>query len=60
MESTTVIAEWHNPRLQQMKISPNAAAIDAKTKEKKLLTFRRPEVDQDFSKIPLHPLPTLK
>jgi len=32
MESTTV-AEGHHPRLQQMRTSPNAAAMDAETKE---------------------------
>jgi len=33
--------------LQQVSISPSAA-VDAETKEKKLLTFRRPQVGRDF------------
>ena len=41
MENTAIVAEWHNARLQQTRPSPNAAAIDAKTKEEKLLTFGR-------------------
>ena len=48
MESIAVIAEWHNPRLQEMRTSPNAAAVDAETKEEKLLTFGRPPVGKDL------------
>mgnify|MGYP001853302158 CR=1 FL=1 len=48
MESTAIIAGWHNPRLQQMKTSPNAAAIDTETKEKNLLTFRMSLVGRDL------------
>jgi len=47
MESTAVIADGHNPRLQQMKTSPNAATIDTETKKEKLLTFGRPPVGTD-------------
>jgi len=35
MESTAVIAEWNNPRLQQRRTSPKAAAADTETKENK-------------------------
>lgn len=35
MESTATIAEWQKPRLQQMKISPNATVVDTKTNKKK-------------------------
>ena len=42
IESTAITPEWHNPRLQEMRTSPNAAAVDAETKDEKLLTFRRP------------------
>lgn len=37
MESTAVIAEWNNPRLQQRRTSPKAAAADTETKEKSYL-----------------------
>ena len=36
-----IVEGWYNPRLQQMKTSPNAAAMNAETKEEKLLTFTR-------------------
>jgi len=51
-ESPTIIAGWQSPRLQQIRISPKVAAIDAETKEKKkkLLTFRRPQVSRDIHK----------
>jgi len=45
MEST---AEQHNPRLQQMRTSPNTEAMDAETKEEKLLTLGMPLVDKDL------------
>jgi len=48
MESTAIIAGWQSLWLQQMKTNPNAAAIDAEMKEKKLLTFRRPQVGRDL------------
>jgi len=48
MESTAIITEWHNARLQQMKTSPNAAAVDPKTKEEKRLTFRKPEIGRNL------------
>ena len=31
-----------------MKTSPNAAAVDAKTKEEKRLTFRKPEIGRNL------------
>ena len=40
MESTAIIVEWHNPRLQQMRTSPNAAAADTETKEEKITYFQ--------------------
>jgi len=48
MESTAVAAGWQSLQLQQARINPSAAAIDTKTKEKKLLTFRRPHIDRDL------------
>jgi len=48
MESTVIVAEQHNPRLQKMRTSPNAPAVDTETKEEKLLTFRRPQVGSDL------------
>jgi len=48
MESTAIIAEWHNPGLQQTRTSPNAAAVDTETNEEKLLTFSRPLVGKDL------------
>ena len=48
MESTAIVAGQHNPRLQQMSTSTNAAATDTKTKEEKLLTFGRPQVDRNL------------
>lgn len=48
MESIAIVAEQHNPRLQQMRASPNAATMDAETKEEKLLTFRRPLLHRDL------------
>ena len=47
MESTAITVEWHNARLQQTKTSPNAAAMDAETKEEKLLTSGRPPAARD-------------
>jgi len=38
--------EWHNPRLQQMNISPSAAATE--TKEENLLASGRPHVHRDL------------
>jgi len=35
MESTVITAGWQSPRLQKARISPNAAAVDTETKEKK-------------------------
>lgn len=32
MESTAVMAGWHNPKLHHMKTSTNAAAINRETK----------------------------
>lgn len=59
MENTAIVAEWHNPNLQEMRTSPNAAAIGTETKEENLLTSGRPQAGI-YSKIPLPPLPTLK
>jgi len=42
-ESIAIIARWQSPRQQQMRTSPNAAAVDAETKEENLLTFGRPQ-----------------
>ena len=48
MERTAIVAECHNSRLQQKKTSPSAAAMDTKTKEENLPTFRRPQVGMDL------------
>ena len=48
MESPAIVAEWHDPKLQQMRTSPNAAAIDTETKEEKLLTSGRPHISRDL------------
>ena len=48
MESTAIIAGYQSPRQQQVRISPNAAAVYTETKEKKLLTLRRPQVGRDL------------
>ena len=50
MESTAIIAGWHSPRLQQIRTSLNAAAVDAETKEENLLTFRRPQAGRDLQR----------
>jgi len=34
MKSTAMIAELQSPRLQQVRINPNAAAVNRETKEK--------------------------
>jgi len=57
MKNTAVIADGHNCRLQQMRTSPNAAAVDTETKEEKLLTFGRPPVGRE---LPSPPLPAFK
>jgi len=43
MESPAITAEQQGPRLQQVRISSNAKTIGTEIKEKKLLTFRRPQ-----------------
>jgi len=48
VKSTAIIAEWHNLGLRQMRTSPNAAAVDTETKEKRLLTFGRPPVCREL------------
>lgn len=48
MENTVIIAGWQSPRLQQMRTSLNAAAVDSETKEENLLTLRRPQVGWDL------------
>lgn len=50
MESITVVAGWHNPRLKQMKTSSNAAAMDIETKEEKLLTLGRSQIGRDLQR----------
>ena len=60
MESTVITAGWRSPRLQKARISPNAAAVDTETKEKKLLTLKRPQVGRDLQQDTSLPLPTLK
>jgi len=39
---------WHNPRLQQIRTSPNAGARDTEKKEEKLLTFGSPPVGRNL------------
>jgi len=48
MEGTAIIEKQHNPRLQQMRTSTNAAAANTETKEEKPLTLRRPQVGRDL------------
>jgi len=48
MKSTAVTAEWYNLRLQQIRTSPNTAAMNAETKKVKLLTFKRPPVGRNL------------
>jgi len=48
MENTAITAGQQSSRLQQARINPSAAAIETKTKEKKLLTFRRPHIDRNL------------
>ena len=58
---TATIAGWHNLRLQQMRTSPNVAAIATETKEEKLLTLRRPQIGRDLQQVMLTlPLPAPK
>jgi len=60
-ESTIIIEGWHNPWLKQTGTSPNAATMNIKTKEEKLLTFGRPQLSKTLpQEIPLPPLPTPK
>jgi len=49
IESTAIIVEWHNPRLQQMRTSPNAATVGTDIKEEQLLTFGMPQVGRQGS-----------
>jgi len=49
-ENTAEIAGWQSQWLQQMRTSPNAAAVDAKTKEEKLLTSERSQVGKDLQR----------
>lgn len=39
-----------NPTLQQFRTSPNATAVDARAKEKKLFTSGRPHVGRDLQR----------
>jgi len=48
MENTAKTAGWQSPRLQQVRRSPNAAAMDAETMEKKLLALGRALVGSDL------------
>jgi len=48
MKNTVAIVGWQSLWLQQKRTSPNAAAVDTKKKEKKLLTFRRLPVDNNL------------
>ena len=48
MESTAIGTGWHNPRLQQIRINPNAAPLDLEIKEKRQLTFKRLLIGRDL------------
>jgi len=48
VESIAIIVGWQSLWLQQMRTSPNAAAIDTEMKEKNLLTFGRPQIGKDL------------
>lgn len=65
MESTATIAEWQKPRLQQMKISPNATVVDTKTNKKKKKKTTYLQKASSTQRYPTRntltsPLPTLK
>jgi len=46
-ENTGITARWQSPRLQPMRTSPNAAAVDTEMKEELLLTFGRPHIGRN-------------
>ena len=48
IESIAIIVGWQSHWLQQTRTSPNAAAVNTKTKEENLLTIGRPQVDWDL------------
>ena len=50
MESIAMIAEWYNPRLQQIRTNPNTTAVDAEIKKEKLLTFGRPQIHRNLQR----------
>lgn len=50
IESTVTEAGKHNPRLHQMRTSPNAEAVDTETKKEKALTFRRPPINREVQR----------
>lgn len=64
MESTAIIEERQKPRLQQMKISPNATVVDTKTNKKKKKTtyLQKASSTQRYPtrNTLTSPLPTLK
>jgi len=48
MERAATIVEQQSPRLQQVRICSMTAAVHTETKEKNLLTFRRPQARKDL------------
>jgi len=48
MESTTITVGWQSPIQQGARRNPSEALVDTKTKEKKLLSHRRPQIGRDL------------
>ena len=48
MESIAITAEQQGPRVQQASTCSDVTAIGTENKGKKLLTFRRPQVQRDL------------
>lgn len=57
MESTAMIAEWHNPRQQQIETSPNTTSMDAETKKRKPTYLQKTSDMQEPAKRDTH-IPT--
>jgi len=49
MERTAIMG-WQSPRLQQIRISPSAAAMNTETKEKRQFTLRRLQAHRDLQR----------
>jgi len=47
-KNAAMTAEQQGSRLQQVRLCSNTTAMDTEIKEKKLLTFRRPQEHKDL------------